>query len=541
MPQTVLGIDVGSYSVKVAEMERNFREFHLVGFFEQPILNQETLGKEVATRQALIKIFEEYNLPADFIYTALPGQMTSHRVIDLPFADFKKVDATIEFEMESYLPLPLEEMLIDYELLQSTKNNSSVLVSYAKKSDIVKFLNLTSEANLDPRFVGSEVVEMANIMKLGAIHPEGAYAILDMGHEKTNISIFVGDKQQYVRTIMIGGRDLTQAISESLNIPFSEAERMKIEMGQIGPGLENADSTTRSISEAIQKTLSELLLYLKQTFMGFQETKGEVVQALILCGGTSRLPGIDLYISNEARKNVSFLDCLDFPFNQLSDSTWCRPIALSALALAYRGIRGSSIKDIQFRRGEFAYKGGVREISGMTKQVAVLLGIVVFFALSSFVTNYVTLKKQAKNQLFHIAAMTSQILPDVSKKTLSSPNAILSIISGKISEGEEKRKKIDEEISLSVLDILKQFSMALPPREVIPIDIDDMSIISKRIRIQGRTNSFEAVDQIKTTLAHSKFFKNVATENVKKGLKDEVRFNLSLEVGEGTAVAGEGL
>ena len=541
MPQTILGIDVGSYSVKVAEMERTFREFQLVGFFEQPIMNQETLGKEVATRQALVKIFEEYNLPVDFVYTALPGQITSHRVIDLPFADFKKVDATIEFEMESYLPLPLEEGLIDYELLQSTKNTSSVLVSYTKKSDVVKFLNLTNEANLDPRFVGSEVVEMANIMKLGSLHPEGAYAILDIGHEKTNISIFVGDKQQYVRTVMIGGRDLTQAIAESLNIPFSEAERMKIEMGQMGPGLENADSTTRSISEALQKPLSELLLYLKQTFMGFQEAKGEVVQALILCGGTSRLPGIDLYISNEARKNVSFLDCLDFPFNQLADSTWCRSIALSALALAYRGIMGSSIKDIQFRRGEFAYKGEVRDIASMTKQAAILLGVVVFFALSSFVTSYVTLKKQVKNQISHIAAMTSQVLPDVSKKTLSSPNAILSTLSGKISEGEEKRKKIDEEISLSVLDILKQFSVALPSREAVPIDIDDMSIISKRVRIQGRTNSFEAVDQIKTTLAKSKFFKNVATENVKKGLKDEVRFNLSLEVAEGTAIAGEGI
>lgn len=540
MPQTILGIDLGSYSIKVAEIERSFRNFQLVGFFEQPLLNLETLGQEAATRQALVKIFEEYNLPTESVYSAIPGQYTAHRVIELPFADFKKVDATIEFEMENYLPLPLEEMLIDYHLLGSTKTSSHVLVSYARKSDFVKLLNSASEANLDPRFIGSEPVEIANIMRLGVLHPEGAYALLDLGHEKTNIMIFMGDKLQYVRTVMIGGKDLTQAIADSLNIPFAEAERMKVEMGQVGPGLEAADSTTRNISSLIQKPLSELLLFLKQTFSGFQEARGETVQAIVLSGGTSRLPGIDVYLSQELRKNVSFLDCLDFPFNQLADSTWCRPVAASALALAHRGVIGSSIKDIQFRRGEFAHMGEVREIAGMTRQVAVLLGVVIFFALGSFVTNYLTLKKQSKNQFARITSLASQILPDMPKKTLSSPNAVVSALSGKITEAEERKKKIDEEMSQSVLDIIKEFSVALPPRESVPLDVDDMNIISRRIRIQGRTSSFEAVDQIKTALSQSRYFKNVATENVKKGFKDEVRFNLSLEVGDETVAGGEG-
>ena len=354
MPQRILGIDVGSYSIKVAEIERSFRSFQLVGFFEQPIVPYETLGKEGSTTQALLKLFEEYNLSADLVYTALPGQMSAIRVIDLPFADFKKVDQTIEFELENYLPLPLEELLIDYQLLSTTKTSSTVLVSYSKNSDFVKFMNMMSEANLDPRYVGSEPVEMANVMKLGILQPEGAYAVIDLGHEKTDISIFVGDKLQYSRTVMVGGRELTRAVAESLNIPPAEAERMKIEMGQVGPGVEGADATTRSISEALKKPLEELLLHLRQTFMAFQEKKGEVVQALILCGGSSRLSGIDHYLSTNLRKNVSFLDCLDLPFNQLADSNWCRPIAASALALAYRGVIGSSIKDTQFRRCEFA-------------------------------------------------------------------------------------------------------------------------------------------------------------------------------------------
>lgn len=539
MPQRILGIDVGSYSIKVAEIERSFRSFQLVGFFEQPIVPYETLGREGSTTQALLKLFEEYNLSADLVYTALPGQMSAIRVIDLPFADFKKVDQTIEFELENYLPLPLEELLIDYQLLSTTKTSSTVLVSYSKNSDFVKFMNMMSEANLDPRYVGSEPVEMANVMKLGILQPEGAYAVIDLGHEKTNISIFVGDKLQYSRTVMVGGRELTQAVAESLNIPPAEAERMKIEMGQVGPGVEGADATTQSISEALKKPLEELLLHLRQTFMAFQEKKNEVVQALILSGGTSRLSGIDHYLSTHLRKNVSFLDCLDLPFNQLADSNWCRPIAASALALAYRGVIGSSIKDIQFRRGEFAYKGEVKDLVRLTKQAGVLMGITLVLIVGSFVMNYASLKARTKAQTAKISSVAAQALPDVPKKSLSGPTAILSMLTGKITEAEDKKKKVDEEIKLSVLNLLKEFSAVLPPRETLQIDVDDLSIVSKRIRVQGRTNSFEAVDQIKSALAKSRIFKNVATENVKKGPREEIRFSISVEVSEGE-IEGEG-
>jgi general secretion pathway protein L len=540
MSQRILGIDIGSYSIKVAELERGYRDFHLIGFFEQPILSQEALGREGATTQALIKLFEEYNLPRDQIYTSLPGQTSSLRVIDLPFADFKKVDATIEFEMENYLPLPIEEMLIDYQLLKTTKTSSNVLVSYCKKSEFVKFMNMLTGADLDPRYIGSEPVEMGNLLKLGVLQPEGAYAIIDMGHEKTDVVIFSGAELQYARTIFFGGRDVTSAIAESLKIPSNEADQMKIEMGHLGPETDGADATTRAVNEAIKTALNEFMLHLRQTFMAFQESKGEMVQALVLCGGSSRLPGIDHYFSSELRKNVSFLDCLDFPFNQLADSDWCRPVAASALAVAYRGVIGSSIRNIQFRRGEFAYKGEVKEITSLVKQVGFMLGITLLFAFTSFGLSYATLKNRAKSQIAKISILAQQALPDLPKKTLSSPNAILSTLTGKVTEAEEKQKKISDELEVSVLDALKELSTAVPPRESVVLDIDDLTIISRKIRIQGRTNSFEAVDEIKSALAKSKLFKNVATENVRKGLKDEVRFNLSIDLADEPEPGKEG-
>ncbi|QQR80931.1 MAG: pilus assembly protein PilM [Deltaproteobacteria bacterium] len=442
MSEKILGIDRGSFSIKVAEIERHMGKFQLVGFYEQPVVTAENVSREQAETQALQKLFEEYNLKPDHIYTALPGQLTSNRVIDLPFSDFKKVDQTIEFEMENYIPLTLEEMLIDYIILNSTKTESRVLVSYSTKSDFVQFLNFMNTANVDPRFVGSETVELGNVMKLGVLQPEGAYALIDIGHEKTNIVIFIGNQLQFSRTVMFGGKDLTQSIADALNVPLDEAERLKVDMGHLGSEADSADATTRAISDAIKKPMDDILLSLKQTFLSFQQTRGEVVQALLLCGGTSRLPGIDQYIEKEIHKNVSFLDCLDFPFNHLADSSWCRPVAVTALSLAYRGILGSTIRDVQFRRGEFAYQGEVKDLVSLTKQVAVLLGVIFVFASVTFGASYFSLKGKAKSQMAKITSTVQETLPDIPKKSLSSPNTILSTLNSKISEAEDKRKRL---------------------------------------------------------------------------------------------------
>ena len=244
MPQRILGIDVGSYSIKVAEIERSFRSFDLIGFYEQPIGAAPAPGGEAppAEMEALQRLFEEYNISREFLFTLLPGQKTAIRMIELPFGNFKKIDSTIEFELENYLPLPLEEMVVDYQIISAEKSRSKVLVAYARKGELIKFLNAFAGAELDPRFVGCEPVELAHLHKLGVVFPEGSYAVMDLGHEKTNLCLFLGKELQSARTMMIGGRDLTRAVAEGLKIPELEAEKIKLEMGQVGPEAEGAES-----------------------------------------------------------------------------------------------------------------------------------------------------------------------------------------------------------------------------------------------------------------------------------------------------------
>ncbi len=528
MAQKIYGIDVGTYSIKIAELESSFNNFELVSFYEHPVVYNEVLTAEEAIAATLEKMAEDYDLAEGQAYTALPGSYTSTRLLDMPFGNAKKVDQTIEFEVESAIPFALEDVVVDYHIVESSKTESTCLLSYAQKQDMVKFLNIFSGSEIEPRFVGCEPVELGSVMKLGMIQPEGAYAVLDLGHTKSNLAIYVGNDLYFSRTLSLGGLHLTQAIAEKLQVPVPEAERFKIEIGQLAGDAQ--DEMSRKISQAIKSVLNRLLIEVKQTFMNIQENEGQVIQALYLCGGTSRLNGIDHFFSYELRKNVSHLDCLDFSFNKLADSAWCRPIIPLSLALAYRGAVGKKLPDIQFRRGEFAYRGDMDQLSGIAKQAAVIGATIAFFVMVSFGVNYFVLNSKLDKFKGSVAEAAGKVLPTTPTRMLESTDSVLSILNSKILEGREVKKEISEKFDNSYLNILKEVSRVLPPRDQLKLDIDELSIAGNRLRMEGRTVSFESVDIIKTSIAKSQYFKNVSTGNVTKAADNLIKFNITLQI-----------
>src|SRR3990167_860694 len=129
MKQQILGIDIGSYSVKIALLSRSFRHFELERYYEQVIPQGGRLSREEATASVLKTLVEKNELTADVIAVSLPAHQVSCRVIELPFTNAKKIEQTIEFELEGHVPLPLEDMLVDYHILSFEENRSTLLAA----------------------------------------------------------------------------------------------------------------------------------------------------------------------------------------------------------------------------------------------------------------------------------------------------------------------------------------------------------------------------------------------------------------------------
>lgn len=524
MPQTILGIDVGSFSVKVAQIERGFGEFKIVGFYEVPLVAEQVLNFEQAVSAALTKFLEENPIPYDSCILSVPGSMTAFRFLDLPFGNTKKIDQTIDFELEAVIPFELEEILYDYTILSMTPQNSQVLAAYLKEEEFKKFLSQIQVSSVDPKYVGVDTIGLSNLAYLGILPPEGRFAILDLGHSKSNLIVLEGNKVKMLRCFSWGGDRINHAIAQAGNLTYAQAEGLKHTKAQIIPGSED------KIFQAINKTFLDLMTQIKQTLFAFYEKGEPAIEALYLCGGTSRIQGAESFFSSQLNINVGPLDVLDDSFTQIQDREHVRPIIPAALATAVRGIYPNKGVRINFRRGEYAYKRDIQEMEGTLKKLGILAASVVGLGIIYFIVAYISLSSQVGKMNKNISKLVRASVSDLPKTGVDSANSALSVLNGKTTAMQEKLKKVEGEGNLNALQVLKMISAAIPPRDQLVVDIDDVNITPDRVRLEGRTVSYEGVDKIKAALSQVKNFKNVETGDVRKGIKDEIKFKVSFDL-----------
>lgn len=530
MPHKIIGIDVGSYSVKVAVIERSFKSFAFTEFYERRVQYNDLLSPEESLGIAIQGLIDDHSLSWDVASVGFPAGRVTSRLLTFPFGNSKKIDQTVRFEIETYIPFNVDDIIIDYAVVWSTRDSSRVMVVYVQKKDLVKELAMLEGVRVDPRFVCVEGVDQVNLVNLGMVPPEGAYAIVDIGHEKSTITICRGKNLGYVRAISIAGKVITESIVKRLSVPFEEAERMKVEMGRMQINSEEVvDDITRNVTEAIREAMNELLLHLRQTFFSFHDTEGVHVEGVYLCGGTSRLPGLDRYLSDVLKLNVTFLNCADFHFSRLDRADAHRHVIPQALALALRATAGGG-PEINLRQGEFVFKGDVEQFGGDVRKIAIVLALIVFLALINFSTKYYSVKRQIDKMKEDVVTLVRQAIPNTPVRAVATPKMAVSLIKSKETETEEKLNQLKSVTGVSPLDVLKEISTLLPPRNEFSVDVTDINISNDRVSLSGVVSDFKAVDIFKQAIEKSKYFANVASGDVAKGVKGEVKFKLSMEI-----------
>lgn len=529
MAQRILGIDIGSYSIKISELTRSLREFELTGYFEQIISASSRLTHEEATAAALRSVVEKHGMTdADLISVNLPGHQVSCRILSLPFGNLKKIDQTIDFELEGQLPVNIEDLLIDYSVLNVGENHSTVLAAYLPRARFMKYLDMLQVAGVDPKYMGVDAIDLSNIAQVALVPPESSYAILDIGHQKTNLTVMKGDRLQYVRSLTLGGLHFTRAIQKTFRLNFERAEALKMDRGRVG--LEEGKD---QISRLCQKVAEDLVVAIRQTYLGYRQIHKEDWTALFLTGGGSRLNGLGDFLSSSLRLNVGSLDCLDFIPHKLPQPELHKDLIAPSLSQTLRVIFSNKAIKINFRTGAFAYQRDIKALGSEIKQLGVWLSVVFILAILHFSIAYYGLNKKISGSQKGVGERVAQIAPEFKVMKSKTTKQILGILDGKITEIEAQLEALAAGSShQTVLDYFLEVSKKIPSREDMALDVDDLSYTGNNIRIEGRTNSFEAVDKIKAALESSSLFKEVNTQNVSKGIRDEIKFSLSIDIGE---------
>lgn len=524
MAQTVLGIDLGGYSVKIAQVERGFGEFKLVNFFEVPLVAEEVLTYQEAASAALNKFIQENPIPYDACVLSLPGNAVSFRIIELPFTNPKKVDQAIEFELEAVIPFEIEDVVFDYAISEVSEDQSRVLVTYLPEENFSSFLSRVQKTGVEPRYVGVDATDLSYLTNLGVLPPQGRFALLDLGHTKTNFILLEGQKVKAVRSFSWGGDRLTRLIEQTGKMDYESAETFKHQQAKI------EKDTADPILAALYREYEDLGLQIRQTLFSFYEAGEAPIEALYLSGGASMMSGTEAFFAQLLNVNVSPLDVLEDSYTELRERERARPIIPTALGAALHGVFPNKGIKFNFRQGNYAYKKDIEELGGTIKKIGVMAASLVGIGLVYFMVSYFTLSSQVEAMNKQVTQLVKTSVKDLPKKGLTSTKTALSMLNSRIVEINEKLKMVQGDSGLSSLQVLKMVSTTMPPRDQLVMNIDDLSITPDRVRLEGRVGSYEAVDKIKLSLEKVPQFKNVQTGNVRKGVREEIKFSLSFDI-----------
>jgi general secretion pathway protein L len=507
MAHVILGVDLGARSIKVAEMETGFRQLRLVALHEREVpAGSEPYSTRAAT--ALRSLIVDRDLHDATLYAAMPGDQVSLRLLQLPFADAKKIEQVIGFELEGQILHDVGDIVHDHVVVDHTPQGGvRLLAAAARKDDVRAQLELLGSSGIEARelFAAPLVYSALADQFLGG--ELGAVAMVDVGATRANVCVLKGGKVVLARTISRGGDEVTASLARTYRLSEEEAERVKHDEA-FAPhaGAGDLNPSQARMADLVRGTLAPLVRELRQTFALVRAELGQPVLKVYTCGGASRLTGLAEHLQEEMEVIVEPLVLTGgIGFETLPGTADESAVMSQALAVALTGATGR--RDVDFRRGEFAYKADFSFLRAKAAYLgACLLAVMATIALNAYA---------ALHQLRRDEAVLDQRLKAESTQlfgeAMSDPEAVSKRIARRISM---------EELPVppaTAYDVFDEISRAVPPADKVKLDITELEIKSKKVFIKGTTDSATSVDEIAAGLAKVKCFASDKGDAIQKG------------------------
>ena len=290
--QSVIGIDLGSSSIKAVELIKKGTEISLSSLGSIPTPPRGLLSDlpldEQAVVDVLVKLLTEMKVTSKDVNASIAESGVFTKVIELPNLTEKELSSSIQWEAEQYIPLPIDQVNIDYAILSRNQNGETmqVLLIAASKKLIDKYTRIFEAAKLSLLSLETDAISLSRIIPK-ALPPGSSELFLNIGASNTIIGIVRSRTLVFVRTIPSGGDNFTKAISEELGFNGAQAEEYKRTYGLDRNQLEGKIyASLQPVVGPIGDEVAKVLAYFADTY------QNEKINTILLSGGSVRMPGI---------------------------------------------------------------------------------------------------------------------------------------------------------------------------------------------------------------------------------------------------------
>lgn len=529
MAQPILGLDLGSSSVKAVCLRKGWMSLEWAGGYQRDL--PQPPGLFDWAREAVPGLKEwiaEHRLPTDRVVVSLPAHLISLRTLTLPFNDARKLDKVVPFEIEALLPYPLEEVVVDYHVTDTTEGKTNLMVAAVPRGLVKNYLEQLARVGIDPEAVELDGMALMNLVRhifpdspAPGSHAGGDRVALEIGASKTVVCILRNGQAVFIRTILWGGRDVTVALSEACGISPVEAEEWKRQAGLLDEGISRLNQ--KGVSQTIRRALEPFISELVRTVHVFQANEPPEGRAaltdFVLYGGGSKLKGLESYIATE----LGIPAVTRAPKIASGNGAGWDPAFALGLGLALKGARLAGGSRMNFRKGEFAHSREATASSARARYLWIGALLVAVVAAADLYTKYTlqmskyqTLKTQVREQF-------RTMFPDVK-------NVVDEVQQAKTTVAEmKKRAALFGSGDWTPLQLMAELTQRMPPS--VKVEVQDFVIEPGRLRLEAETDSFESVDKVKASLGQFAAFRDVTVSDAKVSAdQSKVRFRLTMTV-----------
>ncbi|MFH1838217.1 MAG: type IV pilus assembly protein PilM [Candidatus Kuenenbacteria bacterium] len=323
--QSYLGIDIGMGSIKIVELKNEKGKPKLVtyGLVEQSVDivhdNSEEAKKHIAN--LILKTCEKAQVSTQKVITGLPTFSVFNSIINLPQISSKDLPSAIKWEAKKFIPLPLEEVILDWKILKEesskeeknlninkdksqsvsvekikkTKKGLRILLTVAPRSLIKKFVDIFKQINFELLSLETASFALTRSLLGYDLNP---IMIVDIGAAITSVIVVEKNIPILNRSIDIGGISVTKTIANSLNINFKRAEQFKRDIG-----VSNV-SSQEGTSNIVQNILNNIINEIRYTIELYEHQGSKKIEKIILTGGSAYLPNLPDFFSKVLEKKV---------------------------------------------------------------------------------------------------------------------------------------------------------------------------------------------------------------------------------------------
>ncbi|MFT7578997.1 MAG: type IV pilus assembly protein PilM [Myxococcota bacterium] len=417
MAQRIVGLDIGTWSIKAMVLESSLRRAAFVDFREHHI-PRDPAGHAIEGEQLAAIIATLRDFKGDGVATAMPGDKFLVREVTFPFNDVKQIDKVLGFELETLLPKPLNEVVYDHYHLNREGDETQLLVPAVDRTAVAERVAMLKEADADPRYLTMAELAVGNIVPHLGIETAGrTVAMIDLGHRTTSVSVVADGRVDAVRTVSRGGHHLTIALMRGLGVDYGMAEQVKHTGvrfdGYLPEGLDETEHANRA--RLVARALEALLREVRMTLQALEERTGRRVDEVVVYGGTARVPGIGSLVGRVLDLPVRPLEVTGELWDGLPADVEPGVSAVVAGALALEHVADAT-QTVNFRQGELAYESDFRVIRERARWFAVLAAILLVIFVGRKIYQRSVLEDQQAQLVSSLEAFSGDLLGEDAPK-----------------------------------------------------------------------------------------------------------------------------